>query len=119
MEIQHIDINYGTKKVLMNVVVNVPSLYNLQVYSFYRRQFKRYLRMHRIPNVQQEGEKEYLSQTGGYFGKIEPYSYRLFTRYTDSANIAPENIGRCFLETKLNPVAMRPVYEDKNMFPYS
>lgn len=51
----------------MNVVVNVPSLYNLQVYSFYRRQFKRYLRMHRIPNVQQEGEKEYLSQTGGVF----------------------------------------------------
>lgn len=58
------------KKVLMNVVVNVPSLYNLQVYSFYRRQFKRYLRMRRIPNVQQEGEKEYLSKWGGVFSTV-------------------------------------------------
>ena len=75
--------------------------------------------MHHIPNVSQKGEKEYLSKWGGaFYAKIEPYSYRLFTRYTDSANIVPENIGRCFLETKLNPVAMRPVYEDKNMFPY-
>lgn len=69
------------KKVLMNVVVNVPSLYNLQVYSFYRRQFKRYLRMHRIPNVQQEGEKEYLSKWGGYF-----YSARLRYDYRPAFN---------------------------------
>lgn len=107
------------KKILMDIVVNVPPLYNLQVYSFYRRQFKRYLQMHHIPNVPQKGEKEYLSKWGGaFYAKIEPYSYRLFMRYTDSANIVPENIGRCFLETKLNPVVMRPVYEDKNMFPY-
>ena len=55
------------KKVLMGIVINVPPLYNLQVYSFYRRQFKRYLQMHHIPNVPQKGEKEYLSKWGGLF----------------------------------------------------
>lgn len=32
-------------------------------------------------------------------------------------NIVPENIGRCYIEPVLNPLKMRPVYEDKNMFP--
>lgn len=106
------------KKILMNIIKDVPSLYNLQVYWFYKEQFKRYLRMHNIPNIPCDGEKEYLSKWANIFNaKIEPYSYRLFTRYIDSASIIPENIGRCFLETSLNPVAMRSLYEDKNMFP--
>lgn len=105
------------KKSIMNVVNNVPCLYNLQVYCFYKRQFRRYLRLHHIPNVPAEGEAEYLLTWGGQY-KVEPYSYRLFSRFTDRKYIVPENIGRCFIETKLNPAAMRSVYEDKNMFPF-
>ena len=53
------------KKSIMNVVNNVPCLYNLQVYCFYKRQFRRYLRLHHIPNVPAEGEAEYLLTWGG------------------------------------------------------
>ena len=53
------------KKSIMNVVNNVPCLYNLQVYCFYKRQFRRYLRLHHIPNVPAEGEAEYLLMWGG------------------------------------------------------
>lgn len=89
------------------------------MYWFYTRQFKKYLKIHRIPNRSIEGESEYLKKWSVFGVKVEPYSYRLFSRFTHAgSDIVPENIGRCLVETKLNPRKMRPVYEDKNMFPF-
>ena len=104
---------------LKNLIQNEPSLYNAAMYWFYTRQFKKYLKLHHIANKSKEGETEYIKKWSVFGVRVEPYSYRLFSMFTDAGvNIVPENIGRCFLEKKLNPPKMRPVYEDKNMFPF-
>lgn len=105
-------------KNIINLVKNTPVLYNSAMYILYTRQFRRYLKFNSIPNRPYEGEDKYKENWGRFGVKIEPYSYRLFSHFCNGReHIVPENIGRCYIEPVLNPLNMRPVYEDKNMFP--
>lgn len=75
--------------------------------------------MHQFANKFIEGEDKYLEKWKQLSAKVEPFSYRFFSHYVGPcADIVPENIGRSFIESKLNPVQMRGYYEDKNMFPF-
>lgn len=107
------------KQIVKNIIRDTPRLFNLAMYVFFTRQFKKYLKIQNIPNKPCDGEKEYIERWSKFNTTVEPYSYRLFSRYVqmERENIVPENIGRCYIEPVLNPVKMRPVYEDKNMFP--
>lgn len=100
-------------------IKNTQTLYNWAMYVFYTRQFKRYLKLNNIPNKHFDGEDEYKRKWSAFGVRVEPYSYRLFSQYFKMGgdDIVPENIGRCYIETVLNPSRMRTVYEDKNMFP--
>lgn len=87
------------------------------MYVLYSRQFKRYLKINHFANKSLEGEEAYKQKWSCFNKKVEPYSYRFFSHYLDAKeNIIPENIGRSYIETKLNPESMRGFYEDKNMF---
>lgn len=86
-------------------------------YKFYSNQFKRYLKIQNIPNKKIQGEDLYVEKWKQLFKKVEPYSYRLFSRYMEATpDIVPENIGRTFVEQKLNSDKFIPFYTDKNMY---
>ena len=106
------------RKFVKELIKNTLALFNPAMYILYARQFKRYLKLNHIPNIPCEGESEYKSKWGVFGVKVEPYSYRLFSQFCNAGkHIVPENIGRCYIEPVLNPLDMRSVYEDKNMFP--
>lgn len=108
------------KQFIKEFIKNTPALFNLAMYFFYTRQFKRYLKLNNIPNRYSGGEDDYKKKWSAFGVKVEPYSFRLFSHYLkmgEGKDIVPENIGRCYIETVLNPPRMRAVYEDKNMFP--
>lgn len=86
-------------------------------YKFYSAQFKRYCAMHGIPDSSVEGEMEYIKKWSVLTPRVEPYSYRLFSRYMGAdADIIPEDIGHTYLENILNPRRYRDYYADKNIF---
>ena len=69
------------KRFIKNLVKNTPAIFNLAMYILYSRQFKRYLKLNNIPNRPCEGESEYKENWRRFGVKVEPYSYRLFSRY--------------------------------------
>ncbi len=88
-----------------------------QTYSFYKKQFRQYCKDLGIPDKKVPGEDEFLKRWAQFDKKVEPYSYRLFSKYCGStADIIPENIGKDFIEPVLNPERYRTFYEDKNMY---
>jgi len=89
-------------------------------YKFYSKQFKAYLEMNCIPNEPAEGEDEYIKNWKRLSSRVEPYSYRLFSKYFIEKEmrkyIVPEDIGNTVIEHYLNPIQYKAFYKDKNMF---
>lgn len=86
-------------------------------YKHYRDQFKRYLHQLGIDNVPAEGEDAYVQKWSVFNKRVEPYSYRLFSRFMGADPcIVPEDIGHVFIEDVLNPRRFRAYYSDKNLF---
>lgn len=89
-------------------------LRNRKERGHYRRQFKRYLRMHGLPLGAEEGESAYVRKWKQLHSDVDPYSYRFFSRYCGRIpEIVPEGLGRTIIEEKLNPEQYRAFYEDK------
>lgn len=103
---------------MKNRIINAYENYLKWVsYKFYSTQFKRYCIMHGIPDSPVEGEREYIKKWSVFTSRVEPYSYRLFSRYMGAdTDIIPEDIGHTYLEKTLNPRRYRDYYADKNIF---
>lgn len=102
------------KKIIINAY---ESYLKWASYKFYSTQFKRYCVMQGILDSHVEGEKEYIKKWSVFTSRVEPYSYRLFSRYMGAdADIIPEDIGHSYLENILNPCRYRDYYSDKNIF---
>ena len=105
------------RNMLNRVTGSGASLFERHLHFHYSRQFKRYLKNLGIPNSPVEGEEEYIKKWGVFNGKVEPYSYRLFSRFMGpSPDIVPEDIGHAYIEDVLNPPLFSAYYSDKNLF---
>lgn len=95
-----------------------PAYRHYRFYKIYSAQFKHYLELQHFENKKAEGEDAYLQKWKALSPRVEPYSYRFFSHYCGyTPNIVPEDIGHSFVEEVLNPLELRPVYMDKNLFP--
>lgn len=96
----------------------IQSYIRYMLYRNYSAQFKRYLKLHGFENKEAVGEDAYIAKWKTLCPRVEPYSYRFFRHYCgNSPNIVPEDIGRSYIETVLNPPVFRAAYSDKNLFP--
>ena len=96
----------------------ILSYIRYMTYRYYSSQFKRFLKRQGFENKKAVGEEEYMAKWKMLCKKVEPYSYRFFCHYCgNTPNIIPEDIGRSYVETVLNPPVLRPAYSDKNVFP--
>ena len=88
------------------------------VFNEYRDHFRNRLVMHEWdPEQKVEGEEKYLSVWQQLCPRIEPYSYRFFSRYSGkNPYILPEDLGRTYIEYYLNPLRYRSFYSDKNLY---
>lgn len=70
------------------------------------------------PYAQAPGEVEYLSFWKGLLNKnVEPFSFRLFSRYTDlSLYIIPTPADHYLIERYMNPSRYQSCYSDKNLY---
>lgn len=85
---------------------------------FYRRQFRKYVRMQGFPAGKAEGEDAYKAKWRQLARRVEPWSYRFFIHYVGhTPDIVPEDIGHMVIENTLNPRIYRDYYSDKNIFP--
>lgn len=97
---------------------NIPFYRHYRLYKIYSRQYKHYLELQHFEDKKADGEEAYLQKWKALSPRVEPYSYRFFSHYLGyTPNIIPEDIGRTYIEDVLNPLALRPVYYDKNLFP--
>lgn len=72
--------------------------------------------MQGLKNGPVEREADYIGKWSLLRKKVEPYSYRLFSRYCGcDSHIIPEDIG-VLIELILNPVRFRAYYSDKNLY---
>ena len=95
-----------------------PSYRHYRFHKIYSEQFKHYLELQHFKNKKAEGEDAYMQKWKALSLRVEPYSYRFFSHYVgNTPNIIPEDIGHSFIEEVLNPLELRPVYMDKNLFP--
>ncbi len=93
-------------------------LYDYGLYLLYLNHFKKMLKKQHFVNKKNDGEDEYLLKWKVLHKNVESYSFRFFSNYLEKKNeIIPENIGRSYIETVLDPEIMRGYYEDKNFFP--
>lgn len=75
------------------------------------------MKKNRIPNRPVPGEEEYVRKWKQLSRRVDKRYFRLFSRYIgQQADIVPEDISHNIVEHILNPSALRPYYEDKNMF---
>lgn len=92
----------------------------IAVYLICVRKFRRQLRINGIPDKPTEGEEEYKRVWRQLQRCVEPYSYRLFSRYIPDRGqwryIIPEDIAHCFVDYCLNPPQFREFYSDKNAY---
>ena len=96
----------------------IPSYRHRRLYKVYSEQNKHRLELQHFENKKAEGEDAYLQKWGVLSSRVEPYSYRFFSHYCGpTPNIVPEDIGHTCIEDVLNPLALRRVYCDKNLFP--
>lgn len=105
-------------KRIKNIIRQLPEKYwAWQLFRIYSKQFKRYLQMHNIANVPEKGENEYIKYWSQLTDRIEPYSYRLFSRFCGNSHwIVPEDIGHSIIERRLNPKIYEGFLSDKNLF---
>ena len=103
---------------LKNVVTDILQTHlKWGAYKHYSRQFKRYCAMQGISDAPVKGENEYKKKWSVLTPRVEPYSFRLFSRYMgNDACIIPEDIGHIYLEQTLNPRRYWDYYSDKNIF---
>ena len=84
------------------------------------RRLRSQMRINGIENRPVDGEREYIQFWKKLQPCVEPYSYRLFSRYMpDRAKwkyIIPEDIAHCFVDYYLNPPQFRDYYSDKNSY---
>lgn len=85
---------------------------------FYRRHFRRLL--HRLDGKvcrRVDGEQAYRDRWHRLSPLVEPYSYRLYSRYCGpTPDIIPFDLLHNIVEPRLNPPALWLQYEDKNRF---
>lgn len=92
-------------------------LESIGYHYIYARQFKRYLKINNIPNKKVHGEIDYINKWKQLSKHVEPYSYRLFSRYCgNTTDIIPEDIGRTIIEPILNNCRYQDYYCDKNLY---
>ena len=103
---------------IKNTIIDLYGKYlKWNLYKKYSKQFKRYCILQNIPDTPVDGEMEYIRKWSILTPRVEPYSYRLFSRYMgNDPNIVPEDIGHVYLENVLNPRRYRDYYTDKNIF---
>lgn len=88
-----------------------------QVHTAYEKQFKRYLSENGFKDTPVDGEAEYVNKWKQLYDLVEPYSYRLFSKFIGKTPyIVPEDIGHNIIEEILNPIRYRAYYADKNVF---
>jgi len=96
----------------------VNSYVRFRRYQLYSKQFKSYLQLHNFKNEMAPGEEDYLKKWHQLCNRVEPYSYRFFSHFCGyTPNIVPEDVGRSFIEGKLNLSKYLYAYQDKNLFP--
>lgn len=89
--------------------------YGLHLY--YRNWCIGIMKKNHIPNKPVPGEDQYVRKWKQLSRTVDRRYYRLFSRYIgQSVDIVPEDISHNIVEHVLNPSALRPYYEDKNMF---
>ena len=97
----------------------IRTLLGHRLYShlLYRRHYRWLLHHNGFPNRSVQGEESYVAKWRQLSPLVEPYSYRLFSRYCGAdSNIIPEDIMHDIVERYLNPPALWDLYEDKNNF---
>lgn len=80
--------------------------------------FKKRLEYNNIPvDIKSAGEEEYIKFWNQFCDRVEPYTYRFFSRIVGpNPHIVPENIAGEYIESILNPEKFRDFYSDKNMY---
>lgn len=107
---------------ISNITSRIIALHEFRkrqlVYFEYRDVFKERLKQHGVdPEQKAEGEEEYMRLWKKVCPRIEPYSYRFFSRYMGvTPYVIPEDIGRTYIEYYLNPLRYRAFYSDKNLY---
>ena len=83
----------------------------------YRRHYRWLLNHNGFPNGKAQGEDAYIAKWRQISSSVEPYSYRLFSRFCGpTPDIIPEDIMHATVEACLNPREQWDIYEDKNNF---
>jgi len=96
----------------------IPAYRHYAFYKTYSAQAKQWMESQHFENKKAEGEDAYLQKWKVFTPRVEPYTYRVFSHYMGyTPNIIPADIGHTYIEDVLNPLALRPVYTDKNLFP--
>lgn len=112
------------KKIIKSILALLASIHRvcerIVVYIICVKRLRKQLKVNGIENRALAGEREY-RQTWKRLQKcVEPYSYRLFSRYIpnekDRKYIIPEDIAHCFVDYYLNPPRFRDYYSDKNSY---
>lgn len=89
---------------------------NLRITNFYRKQYRRLLRINNISNQKVDGEEKWIYKWSA-LGKADPVYFRLFSHYIgNDINIIPEDICRNIVESVLTPHKYSSYYSDKNIF---
>ena len=80
--------------------------------------FKKRLERNNIPAEEPApGEEEYIKFWQQFCERVEPYTYRFFSRIVGpNPHIVPEDIANLYIESHLNPEKFRSFYSDKNMY---
>ncbi len=80
--------------------------------------FRERLIKNNIPvNQPAPGEEEYIRFWQQFDKRVEPYTYRFFSRIVGpNPHIVPEDVADAYIERVLNPVQYRDLYNDKNFF---
>lgn len=89
------------------------------VYIICVKRLKKQLKINHIKNKAVEGESEYKKVWKKLSGKVEPFSYRLFSNYLPQnlwKYIIPEDIAHNYVDYYLNPPRFREFYSDKNAY---
>ncbi len=90
---------------------------NARIYKARSKQYHNILKRHFSPSQEVEGESDYLSLWKQLTDRVDPYTYRLFSRFMGNVPyIIPDYIGTEILAYYLNPRRYNDFYEDKNTY---
>ena len=101
----------------MKKIVRIIIGKRLYAHLLYARHHHRLLSINGIENRRAEGENAYLAKWHRLSMLVEPYSYRLFSRFCGpNPDIIPEDILHLIVEPAIAPRRYWEEYEDKNNF---